>query len=204
MRAAGVFIHPNALVDSAAIGAGTRIWAFAHVCKDAVVGARCNIGEGCYVEGGSRIGDNVTVKNGAMIWEGVEIADDAFIGPGVVFTNDARPRSPRLPLVKARYATRQWVQPTRVSRGASIGANATICSGLVIGEFAMVGAGAIVTADVPAFALAIGNPARVRGYVCACGARLAFRRATARCGDCSRQYRQTQGHVVMREPAAGA
>jgi acetyltransferase-like isoleucine patch superfamily enzyme len=196
MRPARVFIHPKALVDTTAIGAGTRIWAFAHVCEKAVVGAHCNIGEGCYVEGGSRIGDHVTVKNGAMIWEGVEIADGAFIGPGVVFTNDLRPRSRRAPDAARRYASKQWLRKTSVGRGASIGAHATIGSGIVIGVFAMIGAGAMVTRDVPAFAVVTGNPARVRGHACACGGPLRFRGASGRCGDCGRSYRRARGTVV--------
>ena len=199
----GVFIHPQAIVESAAIGAGTRIWAFAHVCKEATLGANCNVGEGCYIEGGSRVGDRVTIKNGAMIWEGVTIADDVFVGPGVMFTNDPRPRSPRFGPVAERYASKQWLGRTTVGRGASIGANATVSSGIEIGDFAMIGAGAMVTTDVPSYALVFGNPARVRGYVCMCGAKLpSFRRSegrasarpnagSARCRVCGRRYRRT-------------
>jgi acetyltransferase-like isoleucine patch superfamily enzyme len=191
-----VFIHPQAIVDSAAIGAGTRVWAFAHVCKGATIGADCNIGEASYIEGGSRIGERVTVKNGAMIWEGVHIADDVFIGPGVVFTNDLRPRSPRFERVRQKYADKGWLSPTRVGRCAAIGANATITCGISIGEFAMIGAGAMVTADVPPHALAFGNPARVRGYVCECGERLSFRNNAATCAVCALRFRQTSKGVV--------
>lgn len=192
MSDSSVFVHPQAIVESAAIGAGTRIWAFAHVCQGAALGADCNVGEGCYIEGGSRIGDRVTIKNGAMIWKGVTIADDVFVGPGAVFTNDLRPRSPRFGPVRDKYASTRWLGRTKVARGASIGANATISCGISIGEFAMVGAGAVVTADVPAHALVFGNPARVRGHVCVCGEKLPlFRKGVARCAACNLRYRKT-------------
>jgi len=200
MSESGVFIHPQAIVESAAIGTGTRIWAFAHVCKEATLGADCNVGEGCYIEGGSRIGDRVTVKNGAMIWEGVAIGDDVFVGPGVVFTNDLRPRSPRFEPVRDRYASKRWLGHTRVGRGASIGANATVSCGVSIGDFAMIGAGAMVTADVPAYALAFGNPAHVRGYVCVCGEKLpSFRKCSTRCAACGLRYRKTARGVLAVE-----
>jgi acetyltransferase-like isoleucine patch superfamily enzyme len=189
-------VHPGALVDSRAIGPGTRIWAFTHVCEGAVIGADCNVGEGCYIEGGSRIGDRVTVKNGVMIWEGVAVEDDAFIGPGVVFTNDMHPRSARSPAARARYRDKTWLQPTLVGRGASIGANATIASGIAIGAFAMIGAGAVVTADIAPYAIAAGVPARARGWACACGETLALRAGRAECGACGARYRRTPAGVA--------
>jgi acetyltransferase-like isoleucine patch superfamily enzyme len=185
------FAHPQAIVQSRAIGTGTRVWAFAHVCDGAVVGANCNLGDHCFLEGGCQVGDNVTVKNGVMIWEGITVADDVFIGPGVVFTNDRYPRSPRMELVHARYATKGWLAPTQVGRGVAIGANATIGAGLNIGEFAMIGAGAVVTKDVPAYTLVYGNPARTQGHVCACGQPLKFVRRRAQCATCRSAYRQT-------------
>ena len=185
MNDSQVFVHPQAVVESDAIGTGTRIWALTHVGKGAALGADCNIGEGCYIEAGSRIGDRVTVKNGAMIWEGVTIGDDVFVGPGVVFTNDARPRSPRFSGVQDKYRSTGWLASTTVGRGASIGANCTISCGLSIGEFAMIGAGAVVTTDIPAHVLAFGNPARARGYVCVCGEKLpAFRKGGKAGGPC--------------------
>ena len=120
------------------------------------------------------------------------------IGPGVVFTNDRHPRSPRFEPVRPKYASKGWLSPTTVGRGAAIGANATIGSGLTIGEFAMVGAAANVTADVPAHALVLGNPARVRGYVCACGQRLRFRGAAATCAGCGCRYRKDRKGVCAR------
>jgi len=200
MSDSGVFIHPQAIVESAAIGSGTRIWALAHVCKGAALGADCNVGEGCYIEAGSRIGDRVTVKNGAMIWDGVTIGDDAFVGPGVVFTNDVRPRSPRLGAVRDKYAATGWRAPTTVGRGASLGANCTISCGLSIGDFAMIGAGAVVTADIPAYVLAFGNPARGHGYVCVCGEKLpSFQKGVTRCSSCSLRYRKSGKAVVAGE-----
>ena len=159
------FQHPNALVESARVGAGTRIWAFSHVMKGARVGRDCNIGDHCFIESGAHIGNGVTVKNGAQIWEGVTLADHVFVGPNATFTNDLYPRSPRMPAVAARYRTKQWVQTTSVGKGATIGANATILCGVKIGAFAMIAAGAVVTKDVPAHALVAGVPGRVVGMV---------------------------------------
>jgi UDP-2-acetamido-3-amino-2,3-dideoxy-glucuronate N-acetyltransferase len=191
------FQHPTALVESAHIGAGTRIWAFAHLLKGARVGRDCNIGDHAFVEGGARIGNNVTVKNGVTIWEGVEIRDNAFIGPHAAFTNDLNPRSPRFLPVRKRYADKKnWLVKTVVGEGASIGCNATIVCGVTIGKFAMIGAGAVVTRDVPPYALVLGVPSSLRGYVCECGQRLEFSNETARCGVCGSRYQLRRGKVV--------
>jgi acetyltransferase-like isoleucine patch superfamily enzyme len=171
-------VHPSALVESGEVGAGTRIWAFAHVMDGARVGRGCNIGEGCFVERGALLGDRVTVKNGVCVWEGVTLEDDVFVGPNAVFTNDLRPRS---------RVYHPEPDRTLVRRGASLGANATILSGIEIGERALVGAGAVVTRDVPAFGLVYGNPARLRGFVCACADTLDFRGNRAEC-RCGRRY----------------
>jgi acetyltransferase-like isoleucine patch superfamily enzyme len=167
------FIHPQALCESDAVGTGTRIWAFAHVMRGAVVGADCNLGDGAFIESGAVLGNRVTLKNQVMVWDGVTIADDAFIGPGVIFTNDRFPRSPRMERVKGRYADAEhWRLATHVARGASLGAGAIILPGVKIGEFATVGSGAVVTRDVKPFQLVAGNPAVGRGWVCFCGMRL--------------------------------
>jgi acetyltransferase-like isoleucine patch superfamily enzyme len=181
-----VLIHPTALVECTALGAGTRVWAYAHVLDGAVVGRECNIGDHCYVESGARIGDGVTLKNGNMVWDGVTLEDGVFVGPGAIFTNDMRPRSPRHPPAAARYASDGWLERTTVRRGATIGAGAVIICGIEIGEHAMVAAGAVVTRDVPPHALVVGSPARVAGWVCACGARLP-EPATAPCLECGRR-----------------
>jgi acetyltransferase-like isoleucine patch superfamily enzyme len=184
----GVRIHPTALVEARDVGTGTAIWAFCHVLEGAVVGRDCNIGDGCYIESGARVGDGVTIKNGCMVWDGVTIEDWAFIGPGVVFTNDLRPRSPRGPHAGERYADDGWLARTRVGVGASIGARAVILPGLEVGPYAMVAAGSVVTRAVAAHALVAGAPAERRGWVCACGERLALEDGAARCGSCGRAF----------------
>jgi UDP-2-acetamido-3-amino-2,3-dideoxy-glucuronate N-acetyltransferase len=145
------FVHDRALVESDSIGPGTRIWAFAHVMAGAVIGADCNVCDHTYIEGGVVIGDRVTLKSGVFLWDGVYVEDDVFIGPQATFTNDAMPRS-RQPFTLGR---------TTIRAGASIGAGAVILPGLTIGERAMVGAGAVVTKDVPPDVVVVGNPARV-------------------------------------------
>jgi UDP-2-acetamido-3-amino-2,3-dideoxy-glucuronate N-acetyltransferase len=192
----GYFKHETALVESQQIGEGTRIWAFAHVLAGAVLGKHCNVGDHCFIEAGVTIGDNVTIKNHTAIWEGVTLADNVFVGPNVVFTNDMRPRSPRLPLVAERYRTKAWLSKTVIREGASLGANAIILGGLEIGEYAMIGAGALVTKNVPPYALVIGAPGRVQGYVCRCGEKLDFCQERAACPICRSRYAmQANGQV---------
>jgi len=149
------FQHPAAIVESKHIGMGTRIWAFAHILPDAQIGKDCNVCDHVFVENDVVVGDRVTIKCGVQLWDGLRVADDVFIGPNVTFTNDPFPRSKIWP---ASF------KATRISRGASLGANSTILPGIVIGEYAMVGAGAVVTRDVPANAIVVGNPARISGY----------------------------------------
>jgi acetyltransferase-like isoleucine patch superfamily enzyme len=173
-----VFVHPAALCESADVGPRTRVWAFAHVMPGAVVGADCNVCDHAFIESGARLGDRVTVKNNVLVWDRVTIEDEVFLGPNVVFTNDPNPR------VAFKKPPERFA-PTLVRRGASIGANATIICGVTIGEQAMVGAGSVVTRDVLAYALVLGNPARRFGWVCACGERLDEALA---CG-CGRRYR---------------
>jgi UDP-2-acetamido-3-amino-2,3-dideoxy-glucuronate N-acetyltransferase len=151
----GFFKHETALVESPSVGAGTRIWAFAHVLPGAVIGAACNICDHTFIENDVRLGDRVTIKCGVQVWDGITLEDDVFVGPNATFSNDPFPRSRQQP---ERYAR------TLVKRGASIGANATILPGLTIGEKSMVGAGAVVTRDVPPMAIVAGNPARIVGY----------------------------------------
>ena len=150
------FVHEKGLCESAQVGAGTRIWAFAHVLPGARIGADCNVCDGVFIENDVRLGDRVTVKSGVQLWDGLEIEDDVFIGPNATFTNDRFPRSKVYP---------EKFLKTVVRKGASIGANATILPGIEIGIGAMVGAGAVVTRSVPPHAIAVGNPARIVGYV---------------------------------------
>jgi acetyltransferase-like isoleucine patch superfamily enzyme len=148
--------HPMSLVESPNIGKGTRIWAFAHVLPGAVIGEDVNVCDHVFIENDVRVGNRVTIKCGVQLWDGITVEDDVFIGPNATFTNDLFPRSKQYP---------QEFTPTLVQQGASIGANATILAGVTIGRYAMVGAGAVVTRDVPEKAVVVGNPARVKGYV---------------------------------------
>lgn len=149
------FKHDNALVESSAVGDGTRIWAFTHILPGAIIGRDCNICDHVFIENDVVIGDRVTIKCGVQIWDGLRIDDDVFVGPNATFTNDLFPRSKVYP--------EQFTQ-TFVAKGASVGANATILAGIRIGEGAMVGAGAVVTREVPDYAIVVGNPARVIGF----------------------------------------
>lgn len=150
------FVHERAICESTNIGEGTRVWAFAHILPGAVVGASCNICDNVFIENDVTIGDRVTVKCGVQLWDGIVVEDDVFIGPNATFTNDLFPRSKVYPKQFARTVIRQ---------GASIGANATILANTEIGAGAMVGAGAVITRSVPPNAIAVGNPARIIGYV---------------------------------------
>jgi UDP-2-acetamido-3-amino-2,3-dideoxy-glucuronate N-acetyltransferase len=150
------FVHPHGICESSRVGDGTRIWAFAHVLPDAVIGADCNICDGVFIENDVVVGDRVTVKCGVQLWDGLRVADDVFIGPNATFSNDRFPRSKDH---SSSFLT------TEIHEGASIGANATILPGIVIGRRAMIGAGAVITASVPANAKVVGNPGRIIGYV---------------------------------------
>ena len=175
----GVFVHANGLCESATVGSGTRIWAFAHVLPGAVIGADCNICGHTFIESGAELGRNVTIKNGVAIWDRVTIEDDVFVGPNAAFTNDLRPRA------AFKRPPSEFV-PTLVRQGATIGANATIVCGVVIGEHGFVAAGAVVTHDVPAHGLVVGSPARQVGWACTCGVVLS---ESLECPDCGRCFR---------------
>lgn len=156
-----VFIDPTARVsDEAAIGEGTRVWMNSQIREGAVIGRGCNISKDTYIDFSVHIGDRVKIQNGVSVYHGVTVEDDVFIGPNAAFTNDFYPRA---------FCDDFEVRPTRVCRGASIGANATVVCGNTLGEYCLVGSGSVVTHDVPPYGLAVGNPARVAGYVCRCG-----------------------------------
>ena len=158
-------IHESAYVDDGAkIGEGTKIWHFCHVMPGAVIGKHCSLGQNVVVMGGTKIGNNVKIQNNVSIYEGVEIEDDVFCGPSMVFTNVVNPRS--------QVSRKHEYQRTLVRRGASIGANATIVCGVTLGEYCFIGAGAVVTKDVPAHALMVGVPASIAGWMCECGVKL--------------------------------
>lgn len=156
--------HSTAIVESDNIGDGSKIWHFAHIRERAIIGKNCNVGKSVYIDIDVKIGDSVKIQNFVSIYKGVEIEDDVFVGPSVIFTNDLYPRS---------FIWREDnIVQTTIKKGSSIGANSTIICGLTIGEYAMVGAGSVVTKDVPPFYLVFGNPARLKGFVCYCGKRL--------------------------------
>jgi len=175
------FVHESSYVDEpCVIGAGTKIWHFSHVMKDCVIGRGCNIGQNVLVSAGVRIGDNCKIQNNVSLYTGVVLEDHVFCGPSMVFTNVVNPRSEVVR--KDEYMT------TLVKRGASVGANATLVCGITVGAYAFVGAGAVVTRDVPDFALVVGNPARRTGWMCRCGIKLPVTEERAACGTCAAEY----------------
>ena len=177
------FVHQSSYVDEpASIGEGTKIWHFSHVMAHAEIGTHCSIGQNVVIASRARIGNGVKIQNNVSVYEGVVLEDHVFCGPSMVFTNVNTPRSGTPRNTSADY------QETIVKRGASIGANATIVCGNTLGEFAFVGAGSVVTSDVPAYAIVYGNPARIHGYACECGVRLAFEGDSATCQECRRAY----------------
>lgn len=182
--------HPSAVIDEGCtIGAGTRIWHFSHIMPGCEIGESCNIGQNVVVSPGVKLGRNVKVQNNVSIYTGVECGDDVFLGPSMVFTNVINPRS--------AVNRRGQYAKTRVGRGASIGANATIVCGHDIGEFAFIGAGAVVTKEVPAFALVVGNPARQTGWMSEYGHKLKFNEAgEADCSESGQRYKLAEGRVT--------
>jgi UDP-2-acetamido-3-amino-2,3-dideoxy-glucuronate N-acetyltransferase len=186
------FVHESSYMDEGAeIGAGTRIWHFCHVMPRTRIGRNCSIGQNVFIASDVVIGDNVKIQNNVSVYTGVIIEDDVFLGPSTVFTNVVNPRS--------HVPRRDEYQATLVKQGASIGANATIVCGVTLGRYAFVGAGAVVTRDVPDYALVYGNPARVRGWMCQCGVKLHFELdgndEQATCESCGSRYVK-QGETV--------
>lgn len=185
------FVHESSYVDEdVEIGEGTSIWHFCHILRGTQIGRNCKIGQNVVIGPNVRIGNNVKIQNNVSIYQGVTLEDDVFCGPSMVFTNVHTPRS-AFPRNRA-----EDFLPTLVKRGASIGANATIVCGHVLGENALIGAGAVVTKDVPPHAVVYGNPARQRGWACACGAVLRFHEDRAACGACGRCYGRVRGQIV--------
>ena len=185
-------IHPTAEVSPAAqIGDGAQVWHQAQVREGASIGRNCIIGKGAYIDFDVRIGDNCKLQNGVYVYHGATLEDGVFAGPGVILTNDRQPRAIN-PDGSLKGADDWQVGPIHVGYGASLGAGCIVLPGVSIGRFAMIGAGAVVTRDVPAHGLAVGMPARLAGYVCACGSRLATEETPAslrgRCQTCSREF----------------
>jgi UDP-2-acetamido-3-amino-2,3-dideoxy-glucuronate N-acetyltransferase len=184
------FAHESSYVDEpSSVGAGTKIWHFTHVMKDAVIGRDCVIGQNVLVSSGVRVGDGCKIQNNVSLYTGVTLEDHVFCGPSLVFTNVVNPRS--------EIVRKDEYRPTLVRRGATLGANATIVCGVTIGTYAFVGAGAVVTRDVPDFALVFGNPARREGWICRCGLRLDVQDASPRCATCDTTYHLHEGALRL-------
>ncbi len=184
------FVHESSYVDEPCeIGEGTKIWHFCHVMKNSVIGKGCNLGQNVLVSPGVRMGDNCKVQNNVSLYTGVILEDHVFCGPSMVFTNVVNPRS--------EVIRKDEYKPTLVRRGASLGANCTIVCGVTIGQYAFVGAGAVVTRDVPNFALVTGSPARQRGWMCRCGIKLQLSGPSATCGACGAAYRLHEGALAL-------
>ena len=179
------FVHESSYVDEpCSIGRGTKVWHFSHVMKNSTIGTGCNIGQNVVISPDVTIGNNVKIQNNVSVYTGCILEDDVFCGPSMVFTNVMNPRS--------HVARKDEYKTTVVRKGASLGANSTVVCGTTIGKYAFIGAGSVVTRDIPDYALVYGNPARQRGWMCACGIALAFDGAkgegSAKCQSCGAEY----------------
>jgi len=188
-------VHESSYVDEpCTIGKGTKIWHFCHIMRESVIGENCNVGQNVVISPGCVIGNNVKIQNNVSVYSGVILEDDVFCGPSAVFTNVINPRS--------HVSRRDEYKKTLVMRGVTIGANATIVCGVTLGSYCFIGAGAVVTRDIPSYAIAFGNPARVRGWICSCGIKLNVTTAgdgsrNVRCASCGREYRQEGLRVLQ-------
>ena len=184
------FVHESSYVDQpCSIGKGTNIWHFSHIAGDARIGEYCNIGQNVFIASGVIIGNHVKIQNNVSLYTGVECEDNVFFGPSCVFTNVINPRS--------HIERKNEYKKTVVKKGATIGANATIICGNTVGEYSLVGAGAVVTKDVPDHAIVIGNPARISGWVCECGLKINFKSQNSYyCGNCCKEYTQEGNKVI--------
>ncbi len=186
---AEIFIHPTAVVDEGArIGPGSKIWHFTHISSGSRIGAGCNIGQNVYVAPTAVIGDGVKIQNNVSLYDGVVVEDFAFLGPSCVFTNVTTPRS--------EFPRKDHYQKTRVGRGATIGANATIICPVTLGRYSFVAAGSVVTKDTADFSLVMGVPARQTGWVCMCGVKIEFEGPSGVCAECGRRYRKEHDTVL--------
>jgi len=186
----GFFVHTTAIVEEPArIGAGTKIWHFSHVMAGADIGSECILGQNVFVASSVKVGDHVKIQSNVSLYDGVELEADVFCGPSVVFTNVTNPRS--------FISRRKEFKKTLIQRGATLGANATILCGLTIGSYALVGAGSVVTRNVPNHALVYGNPARLKGWVCQCGMKLKKKGRRWGCPHCKVDYTVCREGLVV-------
>ena len=189
-----VFVHESSYVDEpCVVGAGTKIWHFSHVMRDCRIGKNCNLGQNVLISSGCVLGDNIKIQNNVSIYTGVILEDDVFCGPSMVFTNVFNPRS--------HVERKNEYKTTLVKRGATIGANATIVCGVTLGRYCFVGAGAVVTRDVPDYAMVYGNPGRLRSWCCECGEKLPLNASPAAgeevsCEACSQAYQFGAGGLA--------
>ncbi len=184
------FVHPSSIVEQGAtIGSGTKVWHFCHIMPNATIGANCVLGQNVYVGSAAIIGNGVHIQNNVSVYDAVVLEDDVFVGPSVVFTNVLYPRS--------EIDRKSEYVKTIVRKGASLGANSTIVAGIEIGEYALVGAGSVVSRSVPAYTLVMGNPARFAGYVCRCGMKMEFVDGKAVCNHCGREYALDESGIVI-------
>jgi UDP-2-acetamido-3-amino-2,3-dideoxy-glucuronate N-acetyltransferase len=192
MEAKAYTVHPTSIVDEPVeVGEGTQIWHFCHVMSGARIGKNCVIGQNVFIGRGAVIGDNNKIQNNVSIYDGVVLEDEVFCGPSMVFTNVFNPRS--------FISRKKEFRKTVVGKGATIGANSTIICGNTVGRYAFIGAGSVVTKDVPDHALVYGNPGRVKGWICQCAMEIAFRSEKAVCRACGKRYQKDQNGVILIE-----
>ncbi len=184
------FVHPTAVVDEPVeIGEGTQIWHFSHIMSGAKIGKNCIIGQNVFIGLGVILGNNIKIQNNVSIYDSVVLEDDVFCGPSMVFTNVFNPRS--------FISRKKEFRKTLVKKGATIGANATIVCGNTIGQYAFIGAGSVVTKDVPDYALVYGNPVKVKGWICQCAMEIGFRSGKAVCHACGKQYKKDRTGIKL-------
>jgi UDP-2-acetamido-3-amino-2,3-dideoxy-glucuronate N-acetyltransferase len=184
------FVHPTSVVDEPAeIGEGTQIWHFSHIMAGAKIGKKCTIGQNVFIASGAVLGNNIKLQNNVSVFRAVTLEDDVFCGPSMVFTNVFNPRS--------FISRKKEFRATLVRKGATIGANATIICGNEIGQYAFIGAGSVVTKDIPDYALVYGNPGKVKGWVCQCAEEIFFRSGKAKCQACGKRYRKNRTGVKL-------
>lgn len=192
MEKDNIFIHESSYIDNdCAIGSGTKIWHFSHVMSGCSIGKNCNIGQNVVISPSVKIGENVKIQNNVSVYTGVICEDDVFLGPSCVFTNVINPRS--------HISRKDEYKITLIKRGASIGANSTIVCGNTIGQYALIGAGAVITKDVPDYAIIVGNPGRRSGWICQCGEKLSFKEGNAICPTCKIKYELKENKVTIQK-----